>query len=427
MNTKILLISYLFPPVSGPRSIRWAQMTKHLSNMGYDVDVLTINPEKGFGTFDENSLELLCDKVKITRTYPGILYKLNNKFLPVSGNDVKDGNSELKRFKVRPFLKTIYKKIFEPMLIPDKTVEWLPWGARELYKMRNNNYDLIISSSVPYTAHILGYIFKKWTRTKWIADYGDPWGFNPFCKSWRLHIDKIIEKHLLKSMDAIIVTNQQTADGFTQHYRTILKLNMISVVSQGFEKKTYEEIIPERGNRFRIIYTGNFYGGLREPNIFFDALEQLRELDLEVLIAGDDHSYYQKLIKEKKLEKIVHFIGYQTHSKIVALQKGADVLLLLGNPNGYQLPGKIFEYFGACRPILTIKLNENDVATEFIERHRRGVIVSNQTQDIKKAIRLMYELKKNGKLEETYDCSYLDEYSWCYLATKLDKILRKII
>jgi glycosyltransferase involved in cell wall biosynthesis len=68
------------------------------------------------------------------------------------------------------------------------------------------------------------------------------------------------------------------------------------------------------------------------------------------------------MIEDAGLERIVRHVGVLSRSDAIALQRSADVLVLLTSPSlVWELPGKVFEYFGARRPILALA-RDNEAA-----------------------------------------------------------------
>ena len=421
----ILLISYDFPPISGIRSIRWVQFVKYFVQCGYKVDVLTINPEPGYRNYDRSSLKSIPGQVNVYRTYPGPIHKFTYKHVPMEKaviNPRRDYKSLL-----RNLVKKVYKNTVLQMFIPDKMVEWLPWGLRAARKLaRENQYDVVISSAPPFTDHILAYYFKKWTGILWIADYGDPWVFNPVFFKWRYPIDSRIEKKLVREMDHIIVTTDETAQGFIEHY-PFLKQKKLKIISNGYDLGEFENAKLDKGSKFRIVYTGIFYDHIREPYVLFDAVKELKDIDFEVIIAGNILPHFIEAAKKIGLNDKVIFLGHQFHKRVLSLQKGADVLLLLLNKSEYQTPGKIFEYFGARRPILAIQMHKDDVTAELIKKHNRGIVVDNDSIEIASAIEKMFNFWKKEELKKQFNLETLEEYSWDRQADKLEKIIRRRI
>jgi len=420
MKKKILLIAYNFPPIGGARGIRWYQLLKYLSK-NFSIDVLTIQPEKGYGNYDGSFLSKIPKNVRIFRTYPGPLHYFTYHYFPTE----KINKVRIKSFKknLRRQIKDIYKNALEVFFVPDKMIEWLPLGLKKANVLiSHKKYDLIISSAAPFTDHLIGYFLKKTKGIPWISDYGDPWAFNSFSPfPWRRYlIDRQIEKKLLKKMDRIIVTTKKTAESYIKHY-PFLNLEKFIVIPFGYDSEEFQDIKAEKGEKFRIVYTGIFYKD-RSPDEFFKLIKSL-DFDFELVIAGDINQEYIKTIQDFGLNNKVVFLGHQSHQRAIALQKGADILLLMGWAKGQQIPAKIFEYIGARRPILAIKFDEKDLAAKLIQKHNRGISVHNNTEDIISALREMHSLWLRGKLDSFFELKEVKEYSWEYSAERLTRVI----
>lgn len=71
MNKRILLCLYFFPPLGGPRSLRWLNLVKVLSERGWTIDVLTVEPSLHDSFYDAGLLKELPPAIRVTRSFPG--------------------------------------------------------------------------------------------------------------------------------------------------------------------------------------------------------------------------------------------------------------------------------------------------------------------------------------------------------------------
>lgn len=436
MNGTLLICTYYFPPVGTPRSYRWLEFVKYLFSKGWKIDVLTINSYIESPNYDLKLLEEIPNEVRIFRTYPGIIHR----FPILLRSETTDSRQFTSPYTSTTFKQTIGKflrNIFEkrlPIFIPDRAVTWLPFALIKGKKLiKENHYDVIISSGIPFTCHIAGFFLKWFSGGKpWIADYGDPWVYNPVrpFPKWRSFIDKKIESRILKSVNKVIVTTDKTKEHYLNLYR-YLKSEDIHVITQGFSHNAFDEASPEITDKFRIVYTGIFYKQ-RAPFIFFDALNGIKKIwkDLEVIIAGEGNipnDEYKEYAEQNGLSEIVQFIGFVPRRKALSLQKGASLLLLIGNSGGIQIPGKIYEYFAARRPILSIKMDSYDIAAMLVERHKRGISCKNDLQEIIKSINYLYKLWKNKQLESEFKFEDVDEFCWERLTEMLEEKILEVI
>ena len=176
----------------------------------------------------------------------------------------------------------------------------------------------------------------------------------------------------------------------------------------------------------------SFYGDLSAPiatkqdekrwKLTLHALEQLKDLDMEIIIAGPVDAQLRESIRSADLHQ-VRLLGDVPHEKAIALQKGCSLLLLIGNATSFQLPLKTFEYLGAKRPILCIRNGENDLVAGLVEPLRRGLVVENRPECIAAAIRGAYDLWKYGQLDAQFNLGDLDDFTWSHAGAKLHSIL----
>jgi glycosyltransferase involved in cell wall biosynthesis len=431
MRGRILICAYYFPPIGTPRSYRWKEFVKQLFSKGWEIDVLTIRSSQNHPSYDPQLLENIPDEVRIFRTYSGIMHHLSSFLLSKTTGDSRSSlfhSYESMRQGMGRLLYNIYETGLRYLFIPDEAVVWLPFALLKGFALnRENRYELIISSGFPFSCHVLGYILKQFNGdTHWIADYGDPWVNNPILPmpKWRSWTDKKMESKILKSANRIIVTTQETKEHYLSLY-PFLRNENIKAISQGFSPEEYNEVSPETTNKFRIIHTGKFYKA-NEPIKFFHALKQLKQIwkDLEIVITADlVNDNCKSYVKNNGLSEIVRFSGFVPHQRAIALQKGASLLLLTGHRGGIQVPGKIYEYIAAKRPILSIKNDDTDVASKIVEKHNRGIVVQNNPQMIKDSLMHFHNLWKNRNLDRKFNLEYVDDYSWDTLGNKLHETI----
>jgi glycosyltransferase involved in cell wall biosynthesis len=392
--------------------------------------VLTVDPSNRFPRYEKAGLDGIPNSVRVFRTYPGPFHHLQRLSYadrttkterPNLQRALKDNNAKVAR--------GIYRLLVRPLLVPDRMVEWVPFGLLAASKLASTNqYRLIVSSSSPQTSHIVGYFLKQRTGLPWIGDWSDPLAFNPnyVLSRWQRSAFRRLEHRLTEAMDHIIVSTDETKEAYLRNYPS-LPADKISVVSYGYSPQQFEGTIPAIPSKFRIVYTGIFLKTIRRPYAFFDGLAQLKELPIEILVAGTMEPEFIEYAQKLGIGNMLHFLGHVPHNEVLALQKGASVLLLLGNVGGLQLPGKVFEYIAAQRPILSIKNDAHDIAANVVQRYNRGSVCSNDADSIADAIRRLYDLYQAGHLDARFDLRVLHEFSWPGLAQNVDNIISNLL
>lgn len=418
---RLLLISFFFPPHAGMRSRRMAAFVESLVKAGYDVDVVTVAHGSGLPKIDREMLEGLDEKVNVVRAPAGFSYRLLDRVGRSGQGPHRSGGLNQLRNRLVRGAKAAYLRLVGPLLVPDRLIEWFP-AARTVVRrlLETRSYDVILSSSFPYTSHLLGAAAKRRSGALWVADYGDPWVFNPRFPRWRYAIDHAVEARLLEQMDAVCVTTQATKEGFLDHY-PFLDEDRIWVIPNGYDPLKYRTVEPERRAGFCLMYTGAFYDRIREPYALFEALSRVRAEGVSAVFAGYMQPHFLDWVRARGIQNI-EFLGHQSHDRAVALQKGADALLLVvSTSTGYQTPGKTYEYMAAGRPILAVAEEDHHPVAQFLRSLRRALVVRNDVGDIVQGILDLKAVSDAGRIQEEFD---LDEesalpYAWNRLGEQL--------
>jgi hypothetical protein len=422
---RILLCAYNFPPLISPQTLRWFYLIRELSKLGYKIDILTIKMPERF----QELLDNIPEAIKIHRTFPGPMYFLTFRYSWDSSQNID--KKSLRNF---PFIWNIVSKtyfatyrIINTLMVPDIYTEWFPFALRKGYELlKTNRYDAIISSSEPRICHLVGYFLKKKSGIPWIADYGDPWVYPLSTMTegkYKKNIIKKVENKILKEMDTVTVSTEGAKEFYLTQY-PFLRREKISVISQGFDPDEFAGVKPDNQTKFRIVYCGSLYKGLRDPNALFKAVSEINNNDIEVLIAGRINEFIDAFKKEGSNPKI-RYLGFLNHRRCLELEKGATVLLHIGNISEIQVPGKIYEYLGAKRPILAIRGTERDVSADLTLRHNRGIVVGNNTRDIRQGIMKLYNLWKENILDKNFNLRELNDFFWLKSAKQLISIIDK--
>ena len=375
-------------------------------------------------------LDMIPKELNMHRTFPVPFYYMTFKYSRESSNREGSGIS----VKPSPFLRILsgihFKtyKTLSTLLIPDIYSEWLPFATKEgLRLIKSNEYGIIISSSDPRVCHLIGYLLKKKSDILWIADYGDPWIYPvPILTEpdFKKKIIEKIERKILKKMDAITVAAEGIKRLYLERY-PFLDKNKIHIITQGFDTDMFSQTKEGTSSKFRIVYCGSFYKNLRDPMAFFEAIKEISKEDIEVIIAGRIHEFAEILRKEFN-NGAIKYRGFLSHKASLALQKSATILLHIGNTSDVQVPGKIYEYIGAKRPILCVRGGDSDISADLISRYNKGIIVDNTKEAIKEGTLKFYELWKKDLLANSFNLNTTEEFTWQKSAKDIMNIIETL-
>lgn len=417
---RAFIIAYSFPPFDDAQAIRWFYLANCLGQLGMEIDVLTVKHPR-----ENDPLWRFHPNVHIWRIYPGPIedLSLNTKHrIGVEGAQNRVLRQSVK-FKVMKSCYWYLRNFMGGILPGDVRTEWFPYATRMISKtLQNRKYHCIITSHEPWVDSLLGlYIKKKHPGLRWIADFGDPY-VAPYTPRHKVWLEKRLETLIYRNADALIFTNKNVFEDLKEKY-AFLKNKHTAIIEQGFSFNSCNREVEERRNNvFTLTYTGTFYRKVRDPSPIIKALTLL-DFPFKFVVAGRNESFLRDL---KVLGDRFEFMGFVDHFKALRLQRESDVLVHIGNTNSTQVPGKVFEYFGAMKPILCIVSNPKDYTGELIVRLNRGLWCRNEPHSIKETIDILYRdfLKGNVRFNLTYD--HLYEYSWENKANMIYEIIKHL-
>lgn len=343
----ILVIAYDFPPILSPESIQSQRFVLKLLKEGHNVVVLTTHTNPDFETIDT---QLLDKKIDIIRTKKLFLEK--------------------------------YRHIFYKLLgIVDRKLWWRDIAFKTAKKIiQKQNINKIITRSVPFSDHIVGYKLKKELNIEWVSHFSDPWSMNPYDKRgivFRL-IDSYLEKKILHLVDSMSVTSQKTKELYLQKYK---HLNIV-IYPHLYEEALYKNR-KNKSKKIVITHTGNIYG-LRSIKKILEVLKECKRNDIEFRFYGKIKKEELELVKRWNLEAKVKIFDTISYRDSLDKMKESDYLLVVEAPleNSPFFPSKLVDYMGAKRPIVLYGV-KNSTSFKILEQYTEYFVFIDSKDSIK--------------------------------------------
>jgi glycosyltransferase involved in cell wall biosynthesis len=128
------------------------------------------------------------------------------------------------------------------------------------------------------------------------------------------------------------------------------------------------------------------------------------------------------------LQDCVSVRDYVPHQQAIASMQGADVLVLIKHTEERfrgLIPGKLYEYMGAGRPILAL-VPESEAA-DLIRQTACGEVVSPQDPDaVARCLETFLHHKRNGTLSAAYSCTATQRFDRQQQAAELAALLDRL-
>ncbi len=422
----MLIITYYFPPAGGPGVQRWLKFVKYLPEFGIEP-IVFIPQNPSYPIIDEKLVSEIPSNLKIIRHPIWEPFNIAKKFSKKSTN-LSAGiiPTEKKQSFFEKFLLLIRGNFF----IPDARIFWVKPSVEFLERyLVENNIETIVTSGPPHSLHLIGMKLSSKLDVKWIADFRDPWTTIGYHKKLKLNAfaksrHKRLEHKVLNAADEIIVTSKTTKQEFSE-----ITNRPIHVITNGYDDLNVESISLDE--KFSIAHIGSILSERNPENLWIALAELSNEIggfkdNLELKFIGITSSEIIQKLENLRLKNIITNLGYVSHDQALLQQRRAQILLLIeiDSPETRSIiPGKLFEYIAAQRPIVAIGPKDSDIE-EILKESNAGCFFDySQKNEIKSMVKSLYENYKTGSLIS--ESSNIEKYSRRNLTEQLSKILLK--
>jgi hypothetical protein len=433
---RVLVVAYYFPPSGGPGVQRILKFIKYLPEFGWEPVVLTVREDAEFPARDESLLDEIPSGIKIHRTKifePYRFYRIftgKSRDVPIDVETLTDKGKRGIAEKISEFIRATF-------FIPDARIGWFPYAVPIAVDIvKNENIDLIFSSSPPYTCSVIARQVKLKTGKLWVADFRDPWtDFLSTPRRWFFPkmVDRYLEFSCFRDADAVTVAVRGIIEDVRGKYPE-LPICKFFHIPNGFDPADYpSDKFKGRSDKFTVTYTGSMYGK-RNPRSFLRAVEELvnegkvSPEKVRIVFVGRLGSDVIDTIESSGIRSLIEIHPYVSHRDSIKFLIKSDVLLLIideDRAGGIIVTGKVYEYFGARRPIIAIA-PEGELAN-LIRWARVGKVAKNgDIEGIKRIFLEYYNGYLSGKVNFNPDEREIAKYNRRECTRKLSEIFNKV-
>ena len=372
-KTRLLMVSYLFPPVGGVGVQRALSLAKYLPKSGFEVHVL-----KAW-----NAAAPLRDPELLKEVPPEV--HVHRAFTPELPFYVR---KKLWRFFSRPSTKNTGKGPGVPtgliarcaqfvtgsvrrLLSPEPEVLWVPFAIRKARRLvKKHGIDTVLVTAPPFSAFLVGNALKRqFPHLKYVADVRDDWlryvlndlGFQNSPQIKRRAAE--IERATATLADLVVFATRSFMRGYQDRYPD-QPASKFAYLPNGYDAASFSEAPPRTrsGQKIVVTYVGSVYRAT-SPRGYLKALDgapdELRS-QFETRFIGRISDEEMDLLRGHKGS--VQFLGFLPHKEALLKMLDSAYLLLTVN-NDFAIPGKMFEYLATGIPILATAPAGSEVAT----------------------------------------------------------------
>jgi hypothetical protein len=421
---RVLIITYYWPPAGGPGVQRWLNFVKYLGDFGIEP-VVYVPENPNYPITDEDLLDQVPQDVEVLKLPIKEPYRfaraLSKKKTQRMSSGIISEKSPSAIDKMMLYVRGNY-------FIPDARVGWVNPSVTFLKEILvQKNIEMVITTGPPHSLHLIGLRLKEIMDIRWIADFRDPWTTIHYHKSLQLTTasekkHKKLEAEVLQGADQVIVTSETTKKEFSEITR-----KPIQVITNGYETLGEVDVNPD--TKFSLAHIGSLLSE-RNPEVLWQVLSELCSENkdfhenLLIKLVGVVSEEVQGSIRKHGLDGHTEIVGYVPHSEARQLQHNARVLLLLemDKPETRAIiPGKLFEYLAARRPILAIGPAGSDIE-KILEETRSGSFFSPaQRSQLKERLLALFNDFQQGQLQ--IQPKGIEQYSRRELTRSLSELI----
>ena len=213
--------------------------------------------------------------------------------------------------------------------------------------------------------------------------------------STRRRLEIFKETMLVRYVDRFIYLTDEIKQRYCTYYPRLKSVREGAVITNAYDPEEYG---PRGGGEVRsglleIGHFGSFYAS-RTPELLLQTLNLLKSRDpadaalVRLHLWGELGGYPLKdKVCEYCLQGMVVYHGIAAHDSIIKEYPSTGVNLIITHQTGssYALPGKLFEYIGAARPVWAI--TDDQILRDFMTRHNLGYLSSHDIGSVEATLR----------------------------------------
>ncbi len=430
---RVLIVSYYWPPSGGIAVLRCLKFAKYLRDYGWEPVIFTA-ADAHYPSLDNSNDRDLPPDLEVIRQPIWEPYAWYKQFMgkPADENvnnvfytDESDGGW---KHRLAVWVRSNF-------FIPDARATWIDGSVKRILEyLKLNPVDALLSDGPPHTNTRIATLVSRATGLPWLADFQDPWTQVDYYQllsltKWGRRKHERMEREAFAQAALTTIVSPSWKEDLEE-----IGGRNVRVLYWGYDPEDFEQLRRTPHQKFTLTHLG-IMGYDRNPDVLFRAIRQLKEElpgfaeDVELRLFGQVDHRVRKGLETYGLLEQTNFAG--SVDRRSALQQAVDshVLLLLLNQQANakgRIPGKLFEYLAARRPILNFGPTDSDVA-EILRETKCGLTLGYDAAPARVAdsLREAYRAYKTGT-GVSMDHTSIEKYSHPRLVKQLAGYLDSI-
>lgn len=361
---RILFITFSDIEICSSSNIRNISLIKGLLDIGHSVDIISYKTRNKLQVQDD-IFKHITERCRIFEIFNTLT---SEKIFDKLGTGGKN-----RKIRIYTFLRKLYYAL-EPVDSMKKVAQSI-----RIENLNLGEYDLMISSSNPYSVHIFAERIKKHyfkEKIKWIQYWGDALYFDTLTRRpiFRGRLKKA-EYRLIQNCDAVVYTNGVILEKQKKLFKDMADKMFYIETPYAFSEKSEKKIFT-----YQVGYFGSFSTSVRDITPLYSVLSKS---DYRSVIIGNGDVEIPSTGKLEVMPRgpVSVIRDYESNTRILVCI--CNKLPLSREETGL-IPGKVYHYAATDKTVLVIGASVD--VEKFLRKYNRFVFVPNDRVQIEKTI-----------------------------------------
>jgi glycosyltransferase involved in cell wall biosynthesis len=433
--SRLLLISYLFPPAGGIGVQRALSLAKYLPECGFEIHVLKAR-NAAVPAHDAGLLEQIPPSVRVHEAFtPELPFAFRQKLWKWFSRD----KSRMATTSGEPARRAAWWKrapleMGRRILCPEPEILWVPFALRRARAIvRKYDIEAVLVTAPPFSAFLVGTALKReFPHLKLISDFRDEWlsyylkDFDFQSGDYTRRRAEGIERETVESSDLVVAVAGSSLAAIRQRYPDQPE-GKFRCISNGYDPEAFAGFTPRKhgGTKVLITYVGTVYKPA-SPRYFLDALDGLPEeirSRVETRFIGRIAEGERGVFDSRKSD--VRILEFMPQAEARRYMEDTDYLLL-NMTNDITLPGKLFEYLATGKPILALSPAGGEVDRILTQTGAGWCVEPNDPVAIRKVLLRLCDPAGDGQGSITPNLEAIRRYERPRLASEYGEAIHSL-
>ncbi len=251
-------------------------------------------------------------------------------------------------------------------------------------------FDTVVSVAYPIDGVYSAYLFcKKHPKIRLIPYFLDP--FVDGRKHRFYSLEKSFQKTLKlerKIIDAssLVVTKKEHRSHYEKYYPNLVDGKIRLLGAPLLENRSVSGFSPH--SPLHAVFAGSLWPDIRNPQYIIEVFKHIPEIVFDIYTPASKkwiQNYIGNCSNIVLHDKI-------SHDEMMKILEQADILVNIGNTIENAVPGKIIEYLGYCKPIISTVSNGSTLDREMFSVYPLGLSLDEKDTDWDKIREQVFEL-----------------------------------